>query len=135
MIDLALTKAFQLFDLDKDGYIDYHELKVAMKALGFECSKQEITAILTQNGIPATTIGQQAKGKNQQVQQGQASFVGPGRLVLGLGAFQTIVCPCQLWAPSMLTDYCQRWPRELPHAIQGKRSTVRLTFLMLMAKV
>jgi len=94
--DLALTKAFQLFDLDKDGYIDYHELKVAMKALGFECSKQEITAILTQNGIPASTIGQQAKGKNQQIQHSQASFVGPGRLVLGMGPFQTIVSLCEL---------------------------------------
>lgn len=38
--------AFELFDTDKDGCIDYHELKVAMRALGFDLRKQEVLKIL-----------------------------------------------------------------------------------------
>lgn len=45
-----IREAFMLFDLNKDGFIDFHELKVALKALGFEKSKQEVLAILRDNG-------------------------------------------------------------------------------------
>ncbi|KAF2104110.1 cell division control protein 31, partial [Rhizodiscina lignyota] len=45
-----VDEAFQLFDLDRDGHIDYHELKVAMKALGFDLPKQEILQILQTHG-------------------------------------------------------------------------------------
>ena len=41
-----------LFDLDKDQRIDYHELKVAMKALGFDLPKAEILSILQTHGSP-----------------------------------------------------------------------------------
>jgi centrin-3 len=41
-----VKEAFDLFDGDKDGYIDYHELKVAMRALGFEPKKQEVLNLL-----------------------------------------------------------------------------------------
>ncbi|KAJ1498866.1 Calcium-binding component of the spindle pole body (SPB) half-bridge [Coelomomyces lativittatus] len=37
-----VREAFELFDADKDGYLDYHEIKVAMRALGFEGKKSEI---------------------------------------------------------------------------------------------
>lgn len=43
---LEIKEAFELFDTDKDGAIDYHELKVAMRALGFELKKPEILKIL-----------------------------------------------------------------------------------------
>ncbi|KAI9770450.1 MAG: Calcium-binding component of the spindle pole body (SPB) half-bridge [Geoglossum simile] len=46
-----INQAFDLFDLDKDQHIDYHELKVAMKALGFELPKPEIISILTHHGV------------------------------------------------------------------------------------
>merc|ERR1712226_1700771 len=36
-----IKEAFELFDTDKTGTIDYHELKVAMRALGFDVKKQE----------------------------------------------------------------------------------------------
>ena len=42
-----------LFDLDKDQKIDYHELKVAMKALGFDLPKTEILSILQTHGAPS----------------------------------------------------------------------------------
>ena len=41
-----IKDAFELFDADKDSYIDYHELKVAMRALGFEVKKQDVLKVL-----------------------------------------------------------------------------------------
>ncbi|KAJ3029887.1 UNVERIFIED_CONTAM: Calcium-binding component of the spindle pole body (SPB) half-bridge [Siphonaria sp. JEL0065] len=41
-----VKEAFELFDTDKDGALDYHELKVAMRALGFDVKKQEVLKIL-----------------------------------------------------------------------------------------
>ncbi|KAK1943257.1 Centrin-3 [Phytophthora citrophthora] len=37
-----LKEAFELFDTDKIGSIDYHELKVLMRALGFQVTKREV---------------------------------------------------------------------------------------------
>lgn len=37
-----LREAFELFDTDKVGSIDYHELKVLMRALGFQVTKREV---------------------------------------------------------------------------------------------
>ncbi|XP_060764846.1 centrin-3 isoform X1 [Neoarius graeffei] len=41
-----IKEAFELFDTDKDKEIDYHELKVAMRALGFEVKKADVMTIL-----------------------------------------------------------------------------------------
>ncbi|KAG6380697.1 hypothetical protein JVT61DRAFT_5074 [Boletus reticuloceps] len=41
-----IKEAFELFDTDKDGSLDYHELKVAMRALGFDMKKAEVLKIL-----------------------------------------------------------------------------------------
>ncbi|KAL5469350.1 hypothetical protein EMCRGX_G030600 [Ephydatia muelleri] len=41
-----IAEAFNLFDTDKDQAIDYHELKVAVRALGFEVKKADILKIL-----------------------------------------------------------------------------------------
>lgn len=43
---LEVKEAFELFDTDKDGRIDYHELKVAMRALGFDVRKEEVLRML-----------------------------------------------------------------------------------------
>lgn len=45
-----IKEAFDLFDTDKDGCIDYHELKVAMRALGFDLKKAEVLKILRDHG-------------------------------------------------------------------------------------
>ena len=45
-----IKEAFELFDSDKDGAIDYHELKVAMRALGFEMKKAEVVDLLKRFG-------------------------------------------------------------------------------------
>ncbi|XP_062870016.1 centrin-3 isoform X2 [Trichomycterus rosablanca] len=41
-----IKETFELFDTDKDKEIDYHELKVAMRALGFEVKKVDVLKIL-----------------------------------------------------------------------------------------
>jgi len=41
-----VNEAFDLFDADKDGKLDYHQLKVAFRALGFEVKKLEVHRIL-----------------------------------------------------------------------------------------
>jgi len=41
-----IKEAFELFDQDRDGAIDYHELKVAMRALGFELKKAEVLKLI-----------------------------------------------------------------------------------------
>ncbi|XP_047132085.1 centrin-3 isoform X1 [Hydra vulgaris] len=41
-----IKEAFQLFDTDKDGAIDYHELKISLRALGFNVKKNVVLKIL-----------------------------------------------------------------------------------------
>ena len=41
-----IKEAFDLFDTDKTGTIDYHELKVTMRALGFDVKKNEVLQLM-----------------------------------------------------------------------------------------
>ena len=41
-----IKEAFELFDTDKNGSINAHEMKVAMRALGFEVKKEEVLKIM-----------------------------------------------------------------------------------------
>ena len=41
-----IKEAFDLFDTDKTGTIDYHELKVCMRALGFDVKKKEVLDLM-----------------------------------------------------------------------------------------
>jgi len=43
-----IREAFDLFDTDKSGSIDYHELKVAIRALGFDVKKEEVQRIMAE---------------------------------------------------------------------------------------
>ena len=42
-----IREAFNLFDTDHSGSIDYRELKAAMRALGFEVKKEELKKMIT----------------------------------------------------------------------------------------
>lgn len=42
----VLKQAFDLFDTDNSGTIDERELKDAMKALGFDATKAEVTKMI-----------------------------------------------------------------------------------------
>jgi centrin-3 len=41
-----IREAFELFDSDKNGLIDPHEMKVAMRALGFDAKKEEVLRMM-----------------------------------------------------------------------------------------
>ncbi|KAI9649039.1 Calcium-binding component of the spindle pole body (SPB) half-bridge [Ciborinia camelliae] len=76
-----INEAFGLFDNDKDQRIDYHEFKVALKALGFDLPKPEILTLLTTHGIsPDAPPRPGARDPN----------IPPGRLLLTLPSFQSI---------------------------------------------
>lgn len=83
-----ISEAFNLFDLDKDGYIDYHECKVAMKALGFEMAKQEILGVMERYGVATTTA--QAGSSGAAAGKGKAAAAAPRRL-LSFQAFQQLM--------------------------------------------
>jgi Ca2+-binding EF-hand superfamily protein len=82
------TTQFNLFDLDQDKHIDYHELKVAMKALGFDLPKAEIHSILQAHGVPSPPQPSQPKSKSAPPTQ-QPGY--PMRLLLPLATFQTLM--------------------------------------------
>ena len=41
-----IREAFDLFDMDKTGKIDYHEIKLTLKAFGFNIKKQDLLNLL-----------------------------------------------------------------------------------------
>lgn len=84
---LTSVEQFALFDLDKDSYIDYHELKVALKALGFDIPKTELLHLLQTHGTPASSL--QQAGPSAPLPQ-QPTFSGPSRLLLSHASFVSI---------------------------------------------
>lgn len=55
---VELKEAFDLFDTEKQGRIDYHELKVAMRSLGFEVKKAEVLQLMEEHDLARCgTIG------------------------------------------------------------------------------
>jgi len=89
-----MRNKFGLFDLDKDQRIDYHEFKVALKALGFDLPKPQILDFLSIHGIPSLTteLAGPPLASNRQplTQPQQKDQLPPGRLTLTLQSFQTI---------------------------------------------
>lgn len=41
-----IYEAFTLFDMNNDGYLDFHEFKVALRALGFQLEKKDILEMI-----------------------------------------------------------------------------------------
>ncbi|RMZ85208.1 hypothetical protein DV738_g405, partial [Chaetothyriales sp. CBS 135597] len=71
-------EAFQLFDLDRDKFLSYHELRVAMRALGFNLPKPEIAQMLRAHGTPVPTsvkTSESAPYHVSQLQISQAAFM------------------------------------------------------------
>uniref|UniRef100_A0A7S0LEI9 EF-hand domain-containing protein n=1 Tax=Coccolithus braarudii TaxID=221442 RepID=A0A7S0LEI9_9EUKA len=53
-----VQEAFELFDVDKTGRLDYHELKVALRALGFEVKKADVLKLMEEHDIHQSgTVG------------------------------------------------------------------------------
>ncbi|GFF23259.1 cell division control protein Cdc31, putative [Aspergillus lentulus] len=90
-----INEAFTLFDLDRDRHLDYHELRVAFRALGFTLSKQELISLLTTYGVPRPQVQQQSAAQAAQHQaQSKATPATnpqhPSNLLMPLSAFQTV---------------------------------------------
>ena len=81
---LTSRPQFGLFDLDKDKRIDYHELKVATRALGFDLAKPDLVAVLQTHGVPADPPASAAAQLQQQPPH-------PTRLLLPLAQFQAVM--------------------------------------------
>ncbi len=49
-----MLEAFKLFDTDNDEKLDYHELKVALRALGFEMKKVDLQKLMADYDVENT---------------------------------------------------------------------------------
>lgn len=92
--DADVMPKFTLFDLDRDRHLDYHELRVAFRALGFTLSKQELISILTTYGVPRPSVQSQSQ-HHPQSQHAQKPPAGtthphPSNLLMPLSAFQSV---------------------------------------------
>ncbi|KAB8253494.1 hypothetical protein BDV32DRAFT_156094, partial [Aspergillus pseudonomiae] len=86
------NQQFTLFDLDRDQHLDYHELRVAFRALGFTLPKQELISLLTTYGVPRPQVQQQSSAQQQQ-QAKTAPATNPqhpSNLLMPLSAFQAV---------------------------------------------
>ena len=45
-----IREAFELFDVDGSGYVDTRELKISLRALGFEVKKAEVRSLVANIG-------------------------------------------------------------------------------------
>ncbi|KIV80407.1 hypothetical protein PV11_07907 [Exophiala sideris] len=61
-----INEAFSLFDLDRDRHLDYHELRVAMRSLGFSIPKPEVSQIMQTHGVPKPQFKRGPPGRGQQ---------------------------------------------------------------------
>ncbi|KAJ5156622.1 hypothetical protein N7492_009425 [Penicillium capsulatum] len=86
-----INEAFTLFDLDRDRHLDYHELRVAFRALGFTLTKQELISLLTTYGVPRPQV-QQQQGANpaQPPKSAGANPQHPSNLLMPLSSFQAV---------------------------------------------
>ncbi|KAK2768443.1 Calcium-binding component of the spindle pole body (SPB) half-bridge [Arachnomyces sp. PD_36] len=84
-----INEAFTLFDLDRDRHLDYHELRVALRALGFTLPKPDLIALLTTHGVPRPS-SQQQQPHSQSQPQPKNTPPHPSSLLLPLSSFQTI---------------------------------------------
>ena len=64
-----IREAFNLFDTDRSGSIDYKELKAAMRALGFETKKEDMQRIIAE--IDADGSGEIEFPEFMQMMNGQ----------------------------------------------------------------
>ncbi|KAJ5730107.1 uncharacterized protein N7483_004615 [Penicillium malachiteum] len=85
-----INEAFTLFDLDRDRHLDYHELRVAFRALGFTLTKQELISLLTTYGVPRPQVQQQQAQNNQTAQSKGGNPQHPSNLLMPLSSFQAI---------------------------------------------
>lgn len=100
-----IKEAFELFDTDKDRCLDYHELKVAMRALGFDLKKAEVLKILRDHD---------KTGHGLMEYEDFAKISAYGRVSLTLSFFAHVGCVFPLQCPN---EYSQEilWMKSSAH--------------------
>ncbi|KIW90192.1 uncharacterized protein Z519_08835 [Cladophialophora bantiana CBS 173.52] len=78
-----INEAFSLFDLDRDRHLDYHEVRVAMRSLGFSVPKPEVAQIMQSQGVPKPQFKRGPPVKGQQTYHSS-------QLLLPQNAFQRV---------------------------------------------
>lgn len=87
-----IKEAFDLFDTDHDGAIDYHELKVAMRALGFELKKAEVLKLIRDHDRQGDDLMEfDDFNKISECSLWEASLLGCIALILGGSVTQHIL--------------------------------------------
>jgi len=85
---------FSLFDLDRDKHLDYHEMRVALRALGFSLPKAELLHHLTAHGVPrpsassATSSAAAPEGGNNN--NNSSNKQHPAQLLIPYPAFAAL---------------------------------------------
>ena len=51
-----IREAFDLFDVDGSGHVDIRELKISMRALGFQVKKAEVRAMVAEIGKDSNDV-------------------------------------------------------------------------------
>ncbi len=51
-----IREAFDLFDVDGSGHVDVRELKISMRALGFQVKKAEVLAMVAEVGKDSNDV-------------------------------------------------------------------------------
>ncbi|KIV98155.1 hypothetical protein PV10_01835 [Exophiala mesophila] len=78
-----INEAFDLFDLDRDRHLDYHELRVALRSLGFTLPKPQIAQIMQTHGVPKPQFKRGPPGRSQQTYHSS-------QLLISQNAFQRV---------------------------------------------
>ena len=72
--------------MDKDNHLGFHELKTALKALGFDLQKSKILNELQTHGVQASSLVD-ASSAPRSVMLSKATFSRPSRLLLSRAVF------------------------------------------------
>merc|ERR1711988_777523 len=78
-----IKEAFDLFDTDGTGTIDAKELKVALRALGFEPKKEELKKLVSDFNkfLEIMTAKMNEKDTKEQIQKAFLLFKGPTGMI------------------------------------------------------
>ncbi|KAL9113245.1 MAG: hypothetical protein Q9227_002580 [Pyrenula ochraceoflavens] len=86
-----VNEAFSLFDLDRDRHLDYHELRVALRALGFTLPKPDLVSLLQAHGVPRTSVHPPPPSSSSSRQpQPQQQDLHPSTLLISHASFSRV---------------------------------------------
>lgn len=128
-----LREAFELFDANKTGAIDLHELKVLMRALGFDVKKPEVVKMVHGKfSSKANHIVHALNNFSLFIVDVDPSNVGSVdyEQFLEISKLIMFLCSAMSLIPACLLSVCQcrtGMPAEIPRRKYGKLSSFSMT--------